>query len=533
MSTQRISPMRSPLLICAAFLALLSLSLAMPVPGDTYTLNAGGPEITDIPAVADDLDYIKGNRGAVHTTKSEIYVAPGSNIAVLYSSERFTRENELVYRIPAPPRAVLTVQTMHAETYHTSAGMRKFAISINGAVKRSDLDVFAEANGVNKGIVLTFQNIRAVKGFVTISFTKSIENPQVNAIRLLGPGVAAAAKCQLPKTLPLPSPIPVAPVKTKCPLPSSKPMPSPSPIALPSMAPMPVDKPSKTKCPLPTTAATVAAAITPDQMPTAEAQPMLAAVPIPVSSAPTRTPAPAASSAPVVLTAPAAPKGAACSGDMLFCEDFENAPLGTTAPAGARWSLEGPASVSDTLSHGGRRALRLSPGSSEKAALVLRDFKPPGNSFFGRMNAYVERFPQKPEFAHWVMVEAAGGTERVRPIGGQLASISGPPYKTIWGIGADGGPTGDWTDWEHGVEAIDAKWACVEWELRNDGSTVNVWMDGKLAMTAAPGVPKTGFAFPQFDSVWFGWWVFQGNTDPKTFEVYLDNIALSSSRIGC
>eukprot|EP00171_Calliarthron_tuberculosum_P011169 IDg11169t1 len=494
MSTHSISPMRSWNILCAVFLALITLSAAMPapMPADTYILNAGGPEIAAIPAVADNLDYIKSGRGAVYTTTSNIYVPPGSKLASLYNSERYTRDSELVYRIPAPPRAVLTVQTMHAETYHTSAGMRRFGITINGAVRRTDLDVFAEANGPNKGIVLSFYNIRAVKGFVTISFTKSLENPQVNAIRLLGPGVAAASKCQLAQNPPLPSPNPVTPAKTKCPLPS--------------------------------TAPTKTTAIKSDQTQRTEAvspqsQPMMTVVPIPASSAPIRTSKP--TSVPLAVG-----KGPDCSSDMLFCEDFENAPLGTAAPASARWSLEGPASVSDTRAHGGRRALLLTPGSSEKAALVLRDFKPPGNSFFGRMNAYVARFPRKPEFAHWVMVEAAGGRERIRPIGGQLASISGPPYKTLWGIGADGGPTGDWTDWEHGVPAVDAKWACVEWELRDDMSTVNVWMDGKPVMKSAPNLPKPGFAFPKFDSIWFGWWVFQGNTIPKNFEVYLDNIAL-------
>ena len=44
----------------------------------------------------------------------------------------------------------------------------------------------------------------------------------------------------------------------------------------------------------------------------------------------------------------------------------------------------------------------------------------------------------------------------MRPLGGQFIDLQDRGIRTnFWGIGADGGPTGDWTHWDNGglVEA--------------------------------------------------------------------------------
>jgi hypothetical protein len=60
------------------------------------------------------------------------------------------------------------------------------------------------------------------------------------------------------------------------------------------------------------------------------------------------------------------------------------------------------------------------------------------------MRLRVDAFPTGPDWAHFTLVEATGtgSSEIVRPVGGQYApTVPG----IFWGVGADGGPTGDLT----------------------------------------------------------------------------------------
>lgn len=45
---------------------------------------------------------------------------------------------------------------------------------------------------------------------------------------------------------------------------------------------------------------------------------------------------------------------------------------------------------------------------------------------------------------HYTLVEQTGeGAGRIRPVSGQYVPFEGGAF---WGIGSDGGPTGDWTN---------------------------------------------------------------------------------------
>jgi len=47
------------------------------------------------------------------------------------------------------------------------------------------------------------------------------------------------------------------------------------------------------------------------------------------------------------------------------------------------------------------------------------------------------------------------------------------------------------------------------------------------------GGNNVDFVFPQVNSIWFGWWLYQGGPTPSSFDLWLDDLALATTRIGC
>lgn len=46
------------------------------------------------------------------------------------------------------------------------------------------------------------------------------------------------------------------------------------------------------------------------------------------------------------------------------------------------------------------------------------------------------------------------------------------------GTEADGGSTGDWTDWKKTAPTTDAAWPCLGWEMNSENTNIIVWIDG-------------------------------------------------------
>ncbi|MFZ5896520.1 MAG: hypothetical protein ACOY0T_36030 [Myxococcota bacterium] len=228
--------------------------------------------------------------------------------------------------------------------------------------------------------------------------------------------------------------------------------------------------------------------------------------------------------------------GCSKSADVIFCEDFENVPLGAVSKTSA-WSpvTENGSLTVDATHARGQRALHVNANGGGKAYIQVSPFAPPQNSFFGRIHVWVTAFPTAPNYAHYTLVEAAGAQATViRPIGGQYIEGKG----NLWGPGTDKGPTGDWTNWQESAPAQSGKWVCMEWEMAAADNNINIWIDG----TAKPDLsvstkthPNGGgdFVFPTFNTIWFGWWLYQGGTTPAQFDVWLDDIALGTKRLGC
>lgn len=277
-------------------------------------------------------------------------------------------------------------------------------------------------------------------------------------------------------------------------------------------APTPTPTPAPGPTPTPTPAPTPIPTVTP--------------TPTPVSTpAPTPTPAPAASGC--------------ANGSYLFCEDFEASASGTATSQ--NWNIEtgnGSATI-DAVHARGKAALHLHTVDNGRAFLVPRSFAPPGNSFWGRMWLWVDGFPTRPDYAHFTMVEAlgSGNGTLVRPVGGQYIPGMGNG-NALWGVGSDGGPTGDWTNWRTSAPTAGGRWTCMEWQMNAADNAVNVWIDGEAkpdmsVSTKNHGGNNVDFVFPTFNQIKIGWQLYQGGATPGQFDVWLDDVALAGSRIGC
>ncbi len=235
-----------------------------------------------------------------------------------------------------------------------------------------------------------------------------------------------------------------------------------------------------------------------------------------------------ATSAPATATARDSCRGPG----LLFCENFDRLPTG--GPSTLKWGVD---TRNGTLAvERGRdgRVLHVRTRDNGRAFLRVSDFAAPGNRFFGRMRLRVDAFPTAPDWAHFTLVEAtgSGSTEVVRPLGGQYVPTLD---RSLWGIGADGGPTGDWTDWRETAPTTEDRWQCVEWQLDPADNRVAVWIDGVAlsVSTDEHGGNDVPFVLPQVNEVKIGWQLYQGGTTPGQFDLWIDDVALATERLGC
>lgn len=228
--------------------------------------------------------------------------------------------------------------------------------------------------------------------------------------------------------------------------------------------------------------------------------------------------------------------------ELVFCEDFESlSPGPAQSSAWATDTRDGSLTVEEAAPGAGDggsdgRFVRVRTDGNGKAFIKVTGLAPPGNSFFGRVRMRVDTFPTAPDFAHWIMVEAQGkGDGLIRPLGGQFF---GEKNANFFGVGSDLGPTGDWTNFKESAPATDGAWQCLEWQMDATDNRISVWIDGEpkpdlTVDTRNHGGADVDFVFPDFDTVSFGWQVFQDNPTPAAFDADMDDLALSTTRVGC
>lgn len=236
-------------------------------------------------------------------------------------------------------------------------------------------------------------------------------------------------------------------------------------------------------------------------------------------------------------TSPQSTTGGGSPRRAFVQENFDRLPLGPVT-AGRGWTTDtsnGSLTVApSTTGHG--RELRVRTEGNGRAFLVLSDLAPPGNSFWARLRLRVDAFPTAPDWAHWTIAEASGSDTPtlVRPLGGQYAPSPGGNF---WGVGSDLGPTGDWTAWKTSAPATADAWSCVEFHLDATDNRVTVYQDGveKTELTVSTkqhGGTGDDFVFPRFDRLKLGWQLYQADPTPSSYEMRMDDVALSTQRVG-
>ena len=150
----------------------------------------------------------------------------------------------------------------------------------------------------------------------------------------------------------------------------------------------------------------------------------------------------------------------------LFCEDFESGTID-----GSRWKNKLAQPTIDGMQHArGTKALHLSTSGIDGSGLETDDVFPvAGGKYYGRLFVYFTALPTDPDGAHWTIIGANSAqgdddTSEIR-VGGQFDGDV-----NVWGIGTDGGPTGDWTnhDRDNPKSPALAQWNCIEWMHDSD-----------------------------------------------------------------
>lgn len=227
-----------------------------------------------------------------------------------------------------------------------------------------------------------------------------------------------------------------------------------------------------------------------------------------------------------------------CSGaGLLLCDGFEGASIDA-----ALWEVEqtddNVVELSTTQAARGAKSLRVQAANGFGFLRNESIFPVPNNDYYGRMFVRVARFSEV-AWAHWTLVEAAGtGSGHKIRVGGQYRTDVG---KNRWGVGSDGGPTGDWTTPDsdpNGApgEPPENSWVCLEWLHQGSRNVTRFYLDEEehpsLATTAQEhGGSQADYVLPELTNVWVGWWQYQ--PDPEPFEVWIDEVAFDDERIGC
>jgi hypothetical protein len=215
----------------------------------------------------------------------------------------------------------------------------------------------------------------------------------------------------------------------------------------------------------------------------------------------------------------AGPSRCATAG-VALCESFENgldAALWTTTRNG-----DATVTVDELRAARGTKALHVKTTAGNGFAYITesRSFPATNNILFGRMFVWFE--DDITTTGHFSLAEGGGtGTPGVARFGGQFKEF---------GVGSDGGASGDWTD--HDDQVIPSRtWICAEFELKGDTHEFRVWWNDveRVALQSGPS-RHASFTMPQFNRLWFGWWMYN-MVEPQ--ELWIDEIAVDFKPIGC
>lgn len=232
--------------------------------------------------------------------------------------------------------------------------------------------------------------------------------------------------------------------------------------------------------------------------------------------------------------------GAACPAGVLLCDDFESYPA-SSAPTG-QWKTTtkgaGSATVDAMHAYSGTKAVHFQ-GSVNKDEAYIRASSAPvfpvkGNQIFVRFMMYVQTYPNaNPMHVRFSWVGTSGVSSNTDGSGYTMCTYNGVAIERI--------ASGYLRDTNQAMTqaANQNKWVCWEYEISNtdgpangEGGTVlpRIWREG-TALTLNMAGGKVNWNPASFDLVQFSLFAYQ--SDPTIAHYWFDDIAVSTSRIGC
>lgn len=213
----------------------------------------------------------------------------------------------------------------------------------------------------------------------------------------------------------------------------------------------------------------------------------------------------------------------------LFTEDFESGKLSTNVWSQSVTGGNVIAVQGENVAHG-NFALRVScPSPTNKTWAFISAAHLPAalrQHHFGR--AYIFVTPRPPD-RHTILI-MAGTTDFPKNKYQEVATTRGQWQLTY----VDLQPKGDKEDFHVGGGNVPVnRWFCLEWEFNDRPNHAAIWVDGKLTWEAGFVSKNTGATnnlIGGFDEFAFGFRLW--GLAPQAFDVYYDDIALDTKRIG-
>ncbi len=225
--------------------------------------------------------------------------------------------------------------------------------------------------------------------------------------------------------------------------------------------------------------------------------------------------------------------------NVQLCEGFETGSLDPNT-----WKVIGtPPTIDSVQTARGLKALHIKQsGDGPSYIEETRTFPAKNNTYFGRAFVWFATLAGPPmNYAHWTFIGAVGTN-----VSGEIR-VSGQFQngKNLFGVGTDNrvddAGTGDWTtsdtDFNGNPTAVPTnQWLCIEWLHKGDTNETRLYWNAvehpSLHTTATTnGGNGNPYILPDFTSVWLGWQEYQPST--LQFDMWLDEIAIDPSRIGC
>ncbi|MEN9578739.1 MAG: hypothetical protein RJA70_1748 [Pseudomonadota bacterium] len=206
-----------------------------------------------------------------------------------------------------------------------------------------------------------------------------------------------------------------------------------------------------------------------------------------------------------------------------MCDDFESGAIDPVRWVGAKPGIE----VAEGRAAHGRYALHVT-GSAAASNVVMSHtstFATPRDAIF--LRAYVWMAPPlPPRNWNYLILNGEGVMWRMGGTTTPFGSADGERTIRVMHL-----PLHKIVDSQ--VPFPTERWMCWELELRREGKVMNLWIEGQLAPSAAlpANAGNQPFVFPVFSSLEIG--INHPHPEAVAPEVWLDDVALSSTRIGC